>query len=339
MKLAEELGSMTSGEQSIPEQQFLFNLGEYIEKEAELPDPEQEIDRIATRIKETMEKFNRERVIIAVSAGLDSTLLLAEAIKGVGKERVTCLYLPNEFTEDETRELIEDVKNLGAETIEIDLDPILKTIPGYEESAEYARKKLSDSYKRENNDKSKSGWVKYLSGDWNRYAESMRYLFATSSLRSALLQTEGLCRNALVLTAPNRTEKEVGLYTDGGPDCNGDMQPIVHLSKTQVFQLARSIENFPPRILKRVPTGDLKTPPDEVALGAPFPLVDLILGAHLKFGIGRREIISQLGGQFEKYANQLANLGYTDPALVVDNILDAYELSRDKGSTPFKVEH
>jgi NH3-dependent NAD+ synthetase len=142
----------------------------------------------------------------------------------------------------------------------------------------------------------------------------------------------------LVLTAPNRTEKEVGLYTDGGPDCNGDMQPIVHLSKTQVFQLARNIEGFPRRILERVPTGDLKTPPDEVALGAPFPLVDLILAAHIKFGLGRREIVSQLGEQFEKYASPLADLGYTDPALVVDNIIDAYDLSRDKGRIPLKVK-
>lgn len=323
--------------QTAPEQAFLFSLKKYIEEEAELRDPEFEIEKISKEIKETMEKLNRERVVIAVSAGLDSTVVLAEAIKAVGKEKVTCLYLPNEFTLDETHELIEDVKKMGAEVITVDLDPILKTIPGYEKSAEYARTKLEENYKKEGEKKDKSGWLKYLSGDWNKYAESMRYLFATSSLRSAILQMEGLCRNALVLTAPNRTEKETGLYTDGGPDCNGDMQPIVHLSKGQVRQLAKHIDGFPERIMERVPTGDLKAPPDEVALGAPFSLIDLILVAHIKFGLSRQEIISQLSESFERHASQLADLGYEDPAVVVDNILGAYELSRNKGKT-FKIK-
>lgn len=333
----ESIKALNSSEQkqTMPEQTFLFSLKQYIEEETELRNPKLEIEKISKEIKETMEKLNRERVIIAVSAGLDSTVVLAEAIKAVGKEKVTCLFLPNEFTLDETHELIADVKDMGAEVITIDLDPILKTIPGYEESAEYARTKLADSYKKEE-EKGRSGWVKYLSGDWNKYAESMRYLFATSSLRSAILQMEGLCRNALVLTAPNRTEKEVGLYTDGGPDCNGDMQPIVHLSKGQVRQLAKHIDGFPEKILERVPTGDLNAPPDEIALGAPYSLIDLILVAHIKFGLSRREIISQLSESFEKHAGQLTDLGYKDPAVVVDNIIGAYELSKNKGKT-FKI--
>lgn len=321
-----------------PERAELFQIAKEYELESPLANPEQEADHIVDKIKEVAKSLGKEKAIIALSGGLDSTVVLDLAIKALGKENVMGLYMPNEFTLDETHRTLEIIKETyGIPIKTIDLDELSYKIPGYEASAEYARNKLEESYRKETAEKKKSNWVKYLSGEYDKYAESMRYLFASTSMRAALFQLESLCNNAVMLTAPNKTEKETGLYVDGGPDCNGDMQPIVHLYKMQVFQLGKHL-GIPKEILERVPTGDMKSLPDEESLGAPYALVDLILLAHTVFRLDKKEIISSLVDEFKKYAPQLAELGYTNPETVVENIVDSYELSRDKAKKPFKVE-
>lgn len=322
-----------------PERVGLFQMAKEYESESPLANPEQETDRIVGRIEEVVTTLGKEKAIIALSGGLDSTVVLDLAIRALGKENVIGLYMPNEFTLDETHRTLEIIKETYDIPIKtINLDELSYQIPGYEVSADYAKNKLAESYKKETVEKTKSNWVKYLDGEYDKYAENMRYLFASTSMRAALLQLESLCNNAVMLTAPNKTEKETGLYVDGGPDCNGDMQPIVHLYKMQVFQLGKYL-GIPKEILERVPTGDMKSLPDEESLGAPYALVDLILLAHTVFRLNEKEIITSLTDEFRRFAPQLTELGYTNPETVVKNVVDSYELSRNKAKKPFMAKN
>ena len=79
-----------------------------------------------------------------------------------------------------------------------------------------------------------------------------------------------------MLGTTNRSELATGFYVKWGDDSR-DIEPLLHLYKTQVFQLARELK-VPERILQKAPSPDLAPGiTDEFALRIRYADLDRIL--------------------------------------------------------------
>ena len=84
-------------------------------------------------------------------------------------------------------------------------------------------------------------------------------------------------RNYAVIGTPNKNEHEQGFFVKYG-DSGADIKPIVHLFKTQVYQLAEYL-GIPEEIVKRKPTSDTysaEQTQEEFFFKLPFDLLDRI---------------------------------------------------------------
>jgi len=83
-------------------------------------------------------------------------------------------------------------------------------------------------------------------------------------------------RGYAVVGTINRTELLTGFYVKWGDD-SSDIEPIVHLYKTQVFELAKELR-IPEKIIEKEPSPDLAPGiSDEFAIGLCYFDLDRIL--------------------------------------------------------------
>jgi len=95
--------------------------------------------------------------------------------------------------------------------------------------------------------------------------------------RMAVLYYHAELNNHAVIGTPNKNEHEQGFFVKFG-DGGADLKPIVHLYKTQVYQLARHLE-VPDAIRARTPTSDTYSAPstqEEFFFRLPFEIMDLL---------------------------------------------------------------
>jgi NAD+ synthase len=83
-------------------------------------------------------------------------------------------------------------------------------------------------------------------------------------------------RGYAVVGTTNKTERLTGFYVKWGDD-SSDIEPLLHLYKTQVFELAQLL-GVPRRIIEKKPSPDLAPGiTDEYAMGIPYMDLDRIL--------------------------------------------------------------
>jgi len=95
--------------------------------------------------------------------------------------------------------------------------------------------------------------------------------------RMSTLYYHAEARNFAVIGTANRNEHDQGFFVKYG-DGGADIQPIAHLFKTQVYQLARHL-GVPEGIQKRTPTTDTYSAPQdqkEFFYRLPFETLDLL---------------------------------------------------------------
>src|SRR5439155_7952297 len=99
---------------------------------AKLLDPDAEVYAalvLATRDYVTKNRF--EHVVIGLSGGIDSTLVLLIAVDALGADRVTCVTMPSRYSSEGTRSDAKTLAaNLGVELLEL---PIQGPMEAYEE--------------------------------------------------------------------------------------------------------------------------------------------------------------------------------------------------------------
>jgi NAD+ synthase len=100
--------------------------------------------------------------------------------------------------------------------------------------------------------------------------------------------------NYCVIGTGNKNEHEQGFFVKYG-DGAADIKPIVHLFKTQVYQLARYLE-IPEEIQRRIPTTDTysaEQTQEEFFFKTPFEILDRVWFGWEK-GYSVSEIASDL---------------------------------------------
>lgn len=210
--------------------------------------PEKELKNIINFIKTTFKEQGIKKGIIAVSGGIDSSLSLALTVKALGQENVYTLQLPYK------RQSI-DLSNLIINNSNIPQNQRLIL-------------KLSRS-------------VDKLAVKLGAKKDKLRFGNILARSRMICLFDQAKTKKALVIGTENKSENLLGYYTRFG-DQASDLEPISHLYKTQVIELAKHL-NLPKVIIDQTPSAGLWLgQTDEQELGFSYLQADPILEAITK---------------------------------------------------------
>jgi NAD+ synthase len=255
--------------------------------------------RIARAVEsQVLARLHRRGVVVGVSGGVDSAVVVALAALAVGGARVLALLMPERDSSPESLALGKLMAaRLGLATEIVDLGPVLEASGCYAEQTAAIRTvfpEYGDGWKSKvvlpplaDGDRLNvfSLVVESPTGETRRSrlpVDAFRRLVAATNMKQRTRkQIEYFHADRLgfaVAGTPNRLEYDQGFFVKNG-DGAADVKPIAHLYKTQVYALAEHLE-VPLAIRSRPPTTDtysLAQTQDEFYFALPYPAMDLCL--------------------------------------------------------------
>jgi NAD+ synthase (glutamine-hydrolysing) len=221
-------------------------------------------------IKDYARKNRFTKAVLGLSGGIDSALVAALACEALGAENVLSVMMPSPFSsEGSVKDSEEMARNTGMPTR-------LEPISGAFEILLSQLKLQKPSH-----------------GGENLAAENMQ-----SRLRGVILMTISNAEGRLVLATGNKSELAVGYCTLYG-DTNGGLAVLGDVLKTEVFQIARHInqtagrEIIPNRIIDKKPSAELAPNQFDQDSLPPYDLMDKILELYFEDKLSPEEIIEK----------------------------------------------
>lgn len=239
-------------------------------------------ERIIQFIKSTVNQHGYKGVIIGISGGIDSAVVAALCVKALGKEKVYGILLPERDSAGDTvRDAKLICKKLGIKYDIISISPVLKDMGIYsmEHNFYFIPRKIKQRVvmsKWKNLSKTNAYLEDLYNKGSDKFLRGISYYRVKHRVRMCYLYMEGEKRGYAVMGTTNKTEYLTGFYVKWGDDAV-DIEPLLHLYKSQVFQLAKKI-NIPEKIISKPPSPDLIPGiTDEYALGISYEELDRIL--------------------------------------------------------------
>ncbi|HLR34250.1 MAG TPA: NAD(+) synthase [Tissierellales bacterium] len=238
------------------------------------------MEKIRTFIQNSIEKYNYNGVVIGISGGIDSAVVGKLLVDSLGKDRVFGLILPER---DSSSDTVDDAK-LVCDYLEIDykiknITNILRKIGVYslKPPAFPFPKSLQTRYSQNIWTNEENPFIQDLATQGDKiFSESLAYYRAKPRVRSIVLYFHAEQLGYAVAGCTNKTEAFTGFYTKWGDEVC-DIEPICHLYKTEVFELANKL-NIPQKIIDKKPSPDIAPGiTDEFALGLNHKELDRIL--------------------------------------------------------------
>jgi NAD+ synthase len=284
-------------------------------------DPRQAADEIAKRLHEiVVGTLKRRGIVLGLSGGIDSSVTAGLAVRALGKEHVLGLLMPETDSAGETLGLSQTVaRALGVATVHEDITPILEAARCYERRDEAIRKvcpEFGPGWKSKivlpgvlDSDalrffsivvQDPQGRVQKLRLPLEAYLGVVAATNFKQRTRKMLEYYHADRLNYCVVATPNRLEYDQGFFVKGG-DGLGDVKPIAHLYKQQVYALAAEV-GVPEEVRKRRPTTDTYSLPqsqDEFYFSLPYEQMDLVLWGKNK-GLPAAEVAAGLGLKTEQ---------------------------------------
>ncbi|NMM12981.1 MAG: NAD+ synthase [Rhodoferax sp.] len=229
-------------------------------------------DALVLGVRDYIGKNGFPSVILGLSGGIDSALVLAVAVDALGRDRVRTVMMPSPYTADiswiDARDM---AARLGVRYDEISI------VPEFE------------------------AFKKSLAGEFAGLAEDTTEENIQARIRGTLLMALSNKFGSIVLTTGNKSEMATGYCTLYG-DMAGGFAVIKDLAKTTVFRLARwrnahdpygtHPEPIPDRIITRPPSAELRPDQtDQDSLPA-YEVLDAILERYMENDQGMEEIIA-----------------------------------------------
>ncbi|TAL25527.1 MAG: NAD+ synthase [Nitrospirae bacterium] len=237
--------------------------------------PEEEVYKaLVLGTRDYVFKNGFKHVVIGLSGGIDSSLVAAIAVDALGKENVSGVFMPSQYT---SRESLEDAhelsKNLGIKISEV---PIAAILESYQQALK----------------------AEFFGKDPDVTEENLQ-----ARIRGNILMAFSNKFGRLVLTTGNKSEMSVGYATLYG-DMAGGFAVIKDVPKTLVYKLCNwrnSKEGrviIPERVLCKEPSAELKPGQKDTDTLPPYPVLDPILKAYVEDDRTFEEILS-LGCEVE----------------------------------------
>jgi NAD+ synthase (glutamine-hydrolysing) len=205
-------------------------------------------------------------VILGLSGGVDSALVLAIAVDALGSDQVRAVMMPSPYTAEiswlDAREL---ASNLGVQYDEISIqEPVM----AFEDALRVQFTNLPSDTTEEN---------------------------IQARVRGTILMALSNKTGRLVLTTGNKSEMAVGYCTLYG-DMAGGFAVIKDIAKTLVYQLCRYRNQIKPvipeRILTRAPSAELRPNQTDQDSLPPYEILDAILARYMEQNQSSAEIIA-----------------------------------------------
>ncbi len=262
-------------------------------------DPTLEIERITGWIRSSIRNTMRKRgAVIGISGGIDSSVVLALTVKALGAKNVLGVMLPESESSPDSAELAQLLADqLQVETLTENISASLDGAACYQRRDEAIRSFIPQF---DQNWKSKITLpgsllddetlnVFYLTaisptGEEIRVRippKAFAQIVAASNFkqrtRMAMLYYHAERLNYAVVGTANKNEHQLGFFVKHG-DGGVDIQPIMHLFKSQVYQLATDL-SIPETIYTRTPTSDTYSAgssQEEFFFRLPFSILDTI---------------------------------------------------------------
>ena len=284
-------------------------------------DCEQESAKICAFIREeSVRRYRRKGVVVALSGGVDSSTVVALAARALGPDRVLALLMPEKDSAGETLELSRSVaRHFGVEAIHEDISPILEAagcyrrrdeairelIPGY--GPDWKSKLVLPSVVDGESFRIFSIIAQPPNGPQIRLPLTLEVCLTIVAATNFKQRTRKMLEyyhadrlNYAVAGTPNLLESELGFFVKQG-DGAADLKPIAHLYKTQVYQLAKYLA-VPDEILSRPPTTDtysLAQSQEEFYFCLPHGIMDFLLYGK-RHGYTPEEVAPVVGMQPEE---------------------------------------
>ena len=218
-------------------------------------------------VRDYVNKNGFPGVIIGLSGGIDSALVLAIAVDALGADRVRTVMMPSPYTADiswiDARDMAE---RLGVRYDEISIVPMF------------------EDFKRS------------LAAEFAGRPEDATEENIQARIRGILLMALSNKFGSIVLTTGNKSEMATGYCTLYG-DMAGGFAVIKDVAKTLVYRLAawknaQGREVIPERIITRPPSAELRLDQKDQDSLPPYEVLDGILQRYMEEDQGIEEIIA-----------------------------------------------
>ena len=253
--------------------------------------------------KQTFEDYRKRGIIIGISGGIDSAVAAALACNAVGNENVLGIILPEKESNRESQELAKTLCNkLKIKYVVEDITQILesgsvyqirekivqKLFPEYNNSCKYRlifrenfdNDGLSIPYLEIQDARNQIHKIKVSLDDYLTMTAATNIKHRT---RMSRLYYHAEKNNFLVCGTTNKAEFQQGYFVKYG-DGGVDIEPLVNLFKTQVYQLAEYL-NVPSEIIQREASPDtwsFDISDEEFFFSLTYDIIDLMLYAREK---------------------------------------------------------
>jgi NAD+ synthase (glutamine-hydrolysing) len=229
-------------------------------------------DALVLGVRDYIGKNGFPGVLLGLSGGIDSALVLAVAVDALGRDKVRAVMMPSPYTADISLADARDMASrLGVPYEEISIVP------------EFEAFKAS------------------LANDFKGRPEDTAEENIQARIRGVFLMALSNKFGSIVLTTGNKSEMATGYCTLYG-DMAGGFAVIKDVLKTTVFQLARwrnihdpygtGISPIPERIITRPPSAELRPEQTDQDSLPPYDVLDAILERYMENDQGVEEIIA-----------------------------------------------
>ena len=291
-------------------------------------------------------RFKKEGAVVGLSGGLDSALTVSLCVRALGREKVLGVILPERESSPQSLPYAKRLaEKLKIETETLDITPVLESLGAYQRRDQIIKKifpEYDQSYKSKiglpqnllEKDRFNIFLLKVEDEKGNqKQARLSKYdllgIVAATDMKQRTRMTNlyyfAEKNNYLGGGTTNKSEVVQGFYVKYG-DGGVDIEPIAHLYKTQVYQLAEYL-GVPEEIIRRTPSPD--TFPSEVSdqefyFCLPYDTLDLLLygwekevpASRISEVLGlTEEQIQRVFRDFDSKRKATAHLGILPPTL------------------------
>jgi len=233
-----------------------------------LPSKEQSVyEALVCGTRDYVEKHRFPGVVLGLSGGIDSALILAIACDALGADRVRAVMMPYRYTSNMSQEdAAQQAATLGVRYDVLPIEPLYAA----------ALAQLKPVFEGRGEDVTEEN--------------------IQSRCRGLLLMAISNKTGRMLLTTGNKSEMAVGYATLYG-DMAGGFAPIKDCSKTLVYQLARYRNSISPaipeRVLSRPPSAELRPNQRDTDSLPDYSVLDPILEALIEEDLSVDEITAR----------------------------------------------